>query len=548
MIVRRVVGAMSVDGAGGDEGQDLRLDSADGLTIFEVKSFARRLTGRQRRQVRDSLSQAVAHHQAMRRWVLVMPLNPSPAEIRWLEQDLPGAAPGVILEWWGRDWLDGHVMERDIAYLEGANYTLLERARQFKLEQEACLTGEQLLERYGQLAALGEEISPYWAWSSLHSARGDVHVLRATQPDSALVDPVTITPHFVFPAGDDAGAATLDALVAALRTGGDVHVPGRYIDHVSIETASEATERLLRTGQDESITSMRIVTEPDTEGLPAVMTLARSDPGGATVAQTTVVFTHRQRGTHGQTLTGTDTCQALTIRVVTEVDHEPDHPAGEGVIAAVGPSANLTLDPSPSAGRLPSEVWKTLAVVNGQVGDRLLLRDEDGNEIVIDGAFDGQSAISWFVQLVTALDVLGQYLKRPLPIPTKISRDDLRQVLAVGQALTGQSVRLAQRSFTATIRAGMLGHFLAALGDSAAGGAIYVDAGSQPVTINGQTHMVDGLAYWAPKIELANRDQLARKSDIGIPHQAEFTVLNDGGIYLTRAVSDPGSEWSAVPR
>ncbi len=46
----------------------------------------------------------------------------------------------------------------------------------------------------------------------------------------------------------------------------------------------------------------------------------------------------------------------------------------------------------------------------------------------------------------------------------------------------------------------------------------------------------------------ANRAQLARMSDIGIPHKAEFTVLNDGGIYLTRAVSDPGSEWSAVPR
>src|SRR3954454_11056577 len=84
MLLRDVCGATAVDGSGGDQAQDMRLDGPEGLTIFEVKSFTKRLTGGQRRQITGSLARGVQLH-APYRWVLVIPLNPSPAELAWFD-------------------------------------------------------------------------------------------------------------------------------------------------------------------------------------------------------------------------------------------------------------------------------------------------------------------------------------------------------------------------------------------------------------------------------------------------------------------------------
>jgi hypothetical protein len=45
LLVREACGATSVSGQGGDLAQDLRHDGPDGLTIYEVKSFTKRLNG-----------------------------------------------------------------------------------------------------------------------------------------------------------------------------------------------------------------------------------------------------------------------------------------------------------------------------------------------------------------------------------------------------------------------------------------------------------------------------------------------------------------------
>ncbi|HEV7827626.1 MAG TPA: hypothetical protein VGP04_02025 [Pseudonocardiaceae bacterium] len=49
LLVREACGATSVDGQGGDLAQDLRHDGPDGLTIYEVKSFTKRLNGSRHR-------------------------------------------------------------------------------------------------------------------------------------------------------------------------------------------------------------------------------------------------------------------------------------------------------------------------------------------------------------------------------------------------------------------------------------------------------------------------------------------------------------------
>lgn len=84
MLARRLhPTAQGIDGAGGDGGRDVRWDSPEGLVIFEVKSYSARLTNNQKRKIKASLRNAAAHNPVQ--WVLVVPLDPSPAEESWFD-------------------------------------------------------------------------------------------------------------------------------------------------------------------------------------------------------------------------------------------------------------------------------------------------------------------------------------------------------------------------------------------------------------------------------------------------------------------------------
>ncbi len=192
MLLRKLYpGLRSLDGAGGDGGRDAQLITADGNTVFEVKSFGR-LTGSRRRQVQNSLRQAVRSVPDMNRWVLVIPMNMTPArpgvrssEETWFDENLPGFAPGVELSWWGQDWLDGQLAENmDIQrYIEGVDGQLMERAREFKMEQEVLADGaNDLGSRLDGLRSRVDEVSPYWTLDFSDIDGLQATILRAKTP------------------------------------------------------------------------------------------------------------------------------------------------------------------------------------------------------------------------------------------------------------------------------------------------------------------------------------------------------------------------------
>ncbi|MET7424701.1 hypothetical protein [Dactylosporangium sp. NPDC005555] len=81
-------GSQRVNGSGGDDGADVRQPVDGGLRVFEIKSFRDLLTPGQKRNIGDSLRNAVRHQAGMLRWTLVVPRDLTPAEIRWFEHDL----------------------------------------------------------------------------------------------------------------------------------------------------------------------------------------------------------------------------------------------------------------------------------------------------------------------------------------------------------------------------------------------------------------------------------------------------------------------------
>ncbi len=104
-LTRVVAGAQRVDGAGGDDGADVRAPVDGGVRVFEIKSFYRRLTVGNKRQISRSLANAVQRQPDMVRWTLVLPLDLTPAEIKWFEQTL-AASVQVDIDCIGRTALE----------------------------------------------------------------------------------------------------------------------------------------------------------------------------------------------------------------------------------------------------------------------------------------------------------------------------------------------------------------------------------------------------------------------------------------------------------
>lgn len=293
MLLHDAYGATSIDGAGGDRAQDLRWDSPDGLVIFEVKSFRKRLEKSQRAQVKQSLLRAVELHSPSR-WVLVTRSNPTPKELEWLAS-LASLVRPLVPEWLGRDWLDGRIAGREdlISYVEGAGYKLARRAQQFGLEQAALTTGDDLADRVAKLTARGDGLSPYWAWRFSTDAEGrQVRELIPRRPESAAVDPVTVSPSFWFPPDDPEAQKLAERLTGTLQLGGDVEIPSRFVTGFDVTATSPATQRLLGPRRTRP-GNVRITSLPDTSGLPFTCSLRRkpSDDGEVDTEPLPIIFT-----------------------------------------------------------------------------------------------------------------------------------------------------------------------------------------------------------------------------------------------------------------
>jgi hypothetical protein len=94
-----------MDGSGGDDGVDVLAHAGSGIHVFEIKSYRERLKPAQKRAIEKSARTAAEKNPDMVAWTLVMPLDHTPAERRWMEKDLAVIA-GVPVAWIGRTRLE----------------------------------------------------------------------------------------------------------------------------------------------------------------------------------------------------------------------------------------------------------------------------------------------------------------------------------------------------------------------------------------------------------------------------------------------------------
>jgi len=226
--------ASHMDGSGGDGGRDVIWPGPDGLVIFEIKSFCRRLQPKQKDQIKRSLAKALSHDPA--RWVLVLPLNHSPKEETWFGEVLCDCTD-VPLEWWGRTKIETALSARPHiinGFVTSVREAALAAVAEFKQEQALLAGGaEDLRSRVERLQARASAVDADY---DLAFASGpgwsELSVLVRT-PDALDRRPITAS-FTVQPPETDEGKAFVAEYRRSFEYGTAVHIPAKYLSSVSL--------------------------------------------------------------------------------------------------------------------------------------------------------------------------------------------------------------------------------------------------------------------------------------------------------------------------
>lgn len=561
LLKARYPGLRSFDGSGGDGGRDAELVTADGRTVFEVKSFGR-LDSSRRRQVAKSLTKAVQTVPDMTRWVLAIPMNMTPtrpgarsSEQAWFEETLPKLAPGVDLDWFGRDWLDAALAKNmDVQrYIEGPESQLLQRAAEFGMETAVLADGASNLdERLAGLQRRVDEVSPYWTLD--FAVRDGVHyqTLRAKRDDAPVADPIVITPTFTFRT-DDADDEELRAKFEhTLAFGGHVDLPAGYMTDIDIEASPEA-RKLFDPGEpatsEFSLATPREVLDRRIRCSYQVLGtqttsggMSSGDENEHVLAQFSVFLAERTAGSVGVTLYGSDAAGVINFELGL-----PRPPAGPGQAPwEAAASLRMVLPETLVGFDIDSlrPVIDALAAASEGARMRLLL-PQLGH---VDGPRFDAAAFPEAVanqQLVTDLHHMQEITGSAFTYPANITNGQVKDLRRAVRLLDGDDVE-HDGGFTLHVRPDGVSGFLDAL-LQAPGGVLQGGLFSlrELVEFNvGDLNLVYGpSAFWAPRPRLANLDHLQNvaagktpaPADDGVP--AEFVPTDVPFRWMSREKS-----------
>lgn len=148
MLCREFPNAIRIRPSQGDGGIDLMVPSPGGVTIYQVKSFAENLTTGQKNQIQRSfdtlLAYAAKDNLHVLEWFLVMPLDPTREQLRWLQHvTSQGDFPRT---WHGLAYVEGLAAK----YPDVIDYYLFEGKERL----------QDVLERFLTLAGLQNPAQP----------------------------------------------------------------------------------------------------------------------------------------------------------------------------------------------------------------------------------------------------------------------------------------------------------------------------------------------------------------------------------------------------
>jgi hypothetical protein len=129
-----------------------------------------------------------------------------------------------------------------------------------------------------------------------------------------------------------------------------------------------------------------------------------------------------------------------------------------------------------------------------------------------------------------------------MPVPAEaLPEDDFRTLMAIARALSGERARLPYTGLAVKLPPGGIHKLLSSV--PAQPGVLYGTENGVAVTLDGIRYDVPGLAIWAPNVVLSNRAELEAATADGAEAVATLASQEDAGIFLIRAVDDPGPQY-----
>lgn len=443
----------------GDGGIDI-FDPADGehVDVYQVKSFATSLTSSRKQQIKKSLARVFLNSSVLvRRWYLVVPLNPTPEEYAWFEELT--SAFGFHCYWYGLDRLESLAAGHPdvIEYYLGDGRVRLESAIS-QLRDLAGLTQRPT----GELLTPAEITSPL---ESVYAAlnRDDPHfryefqVTETIPPvahmldhpwlvasHSNLHDGVCVT-HHIFArylmATEDApialtfnvqsgrfDAATAEAWGRALQYGTDVQLPSGTVTDLHIEMPGGL-------GGTFSEAALWMSGSPASNAQPYRLKLRLIDTTGAVVAEAIVEMESVTRGRRGLRAHGKERGGAFDLEILTEVDDAGNPRACEFSVAV-----------NDLVGLQPAAVRSGVVFLGAvHAPNRLQFGPEFGPlaDQTFELPFDDSSVTGILVKLIDCLAELQEKVSADLRISDldELPALTLNEILRAARLVRGETIR-----------------------------------------------------------------------------------------------------------
>ena len=430
--------AQRIDGKGGDGGRDVQIVSQQEAQIneaFELKSFTGRMNQHRRRQVSNSLKRAATLEPAL--WTLVVPIDPTPAEVEWFRK--LGTGYRFPIKWRGKTWLDEKMSAfPDIRryYVEGAKDEVFRFLLQLHKEQAKVTDLHDAAVRLRTLYEHLNEIDPQYryemstvtaganSWPSdvVFSVKlGDVRFDAYPKYLRAVNDrPVSI--RFTLALEPE------DRMIRdALGYGLDVSIPQRVISGVTIDAPA---------GLGGSFTEAELNLSPTNTRLDQAVTVPVDIMDGSKlIASCPVHFTERTAGTEGFILTGADSTGWLETRLTVNVaDNEIQ--------------AELRLNPKPAMPTALVPLFRWLDALHPP--RHFKMRWDDGFELL----GEVESSLLTDGSLRKVVECLAYLQDRTCfywEMPSSIDNEEAREIVSTAALMKGETIDLRWKYFNMSL-------------------------------------------------------------------------------------------------
>lgn len=412
--------ARRMDGSGGDGGRDVSFHDADGLHVFELKSFTGRVSAGRRTQIRKSLLRAAELNPC--EWQLVVPINPTPAEDDWFGE-LTATVP-FPCEWRGATWLDAHMASRAslVRYFCGTGAEeLLVALDELRSEQVILANGDisSAMQRLKALAVRIDGLNPFHRLSITVDG-GHVAAIPTPRYPGAEDDyPLTINATFTFPRSADGKKAQQD-FERYLSHGERVVLDSRFVESFKYSWLP---------GIDYGSSAFELILDGESTWDQRGTLIALSDRGDeeSVVSSLSLQFMSNRGGELARSVIGTDASGVLKVTVT--LDQEAGH-------TSIGFAFDAT-------GVLPSSAAPAVDMLR-KIGDAaaVTVRFDDLEVTVapIGVPVDARDRLVATGELCIALAELQTRSGRYFGVPPDLDGEDLGQIREASRLLAGETI------------------------------------------------------------------------------------------------------------